>query len=50
MNDYYAQFFEAQRYNNTLCNVWIAACAKGRRPMLTKPAIKKTINKSAVVA
>ncbi len=41
VNDYYAQFFEAQRYNNTLCNVWIAACAKGRRPMLTKPANKK---------
>ena len=41
VNDYYAQFFEDQRYNNTLCNVWIAACAKGRRPMLTKPANKK---------
>ena len=23
-NDYYAQFFEAQRYNNTLVNLWIA--------------------------
>jgi tubulin polyglutamylase TTLL4 len=36
VNDYYAQFFEAQRYNNTLCNLWIAACAKGKRPSLTK--------------
>ena len=41
VNDYYAQFFEAQRYNNTLCNVWIAACAKGRRPVLAKGKEKK---------
>lgn len=36
VNDYYAQFFEAQRYNNTVCNLWIAACAKGKRPSLKK--------------
>ena len=49
VNDYYAQFFEAQRYNNTLCNVWIAACAKGRRPVLAKAKPKKVRAKSQAI-
>eukprot|EP00945_MAST-04E_sp_MAST-4E-sp1_P004513 g4513.t1 len=46
VNDYYAQFYEAQRYNNTVCNLWIAACAKGRRPNL-KPKKKITYKRGS---
>ena len=49
VNDYYAQFFEAQRYNNTLCNVWIAACARGRRPVLAKGKEKNVRAKSQTI-